>query len=112
LPYAVKTVFENFPKLKMVAAHLGGWKLWKEVEEQIIDMPVYFDTSSVRKFLPDVDFLRMIRKHGTDRILFGTDSPWYAQDEDIKWLDSLDMTSTEKEKIFYGNAENLLEFVS
>ncbi|HAJ78278.1 MAG TPA: hypothetical protein DCO75_00780 [Fibrobacteres bacterium] len=112
LPHAVKTVFENFPKLKMVAAHLGGWKLWKEVEEQIIDMPVYFDTSSVRKCLPAVDFLRMIRKHGIGRILFGTDSPWHAQEEDIKWLDPLDMTSIEKGKIFYGNAENLLEVVS
>jgi uncharacterized protein len=108
LPQAFATIFCNFPRLKMVVAHLGGWMVWEDVERYIADLPVYFDTAAVREFLPAAQFLRLSRKHGIDRILFGTDSPWYDQGEDLAWLDSMNLSSDEKEKILFKNAQNLL----
>ena len=32
LPQAIRVLLENFPKMKIVAAHMGGWKVWEEVE--------------------------------------------------------------------------------
>jgi len=108
LPKAFATVYKNFPKLKIVAAHLGGWLVWNDVERYMIDLPIFFDTAALREFLPADEFLRLARKHGTDRILFGTDSPWYDQGYDLAWLDAMDLTANEKEAILYKNAEYLL----
>jgi hypothetical protein len=83
--------------------------VWKEVERYILDLPMYFDTAALREFLPAGEFLRLTRKHGVERVLFGTDSPWYDQGEDVRWLDSMDLTSNEKEMILHKNAEQLLE---
>jgi hypothetical protein len=108
LPHALATVAKKFPKLKIVAAHLGGWQVWNEVENLLSDLPMYFDTASVRDFLPKEDFMRIVRKQGVEKILFGTDSPWYDQAQDIQWIDGLRFSSLEKEKIFFQNAEKLL----
>ena len=68
---------------------------WNEVESDLAGAPVYFDTAfsyGPVTPLPDAprapyisynlhpkDFVRLVRKHGTDKILFGTDSPWENQ---------------------------------
>jgi predicted TIM-barrel fold metal-dependent hydrolase len=53
--------------------------------------------------------VRLAGKHGAHRILFGTDSPWFDQAEDIRWIDSMKLTQEEKDRIFFKNAEELLE---
>ncbi len=108
LPEALVTIAENFPKLKIVAAHMGGWQVWAEVEKKISVKSMFFDTAAVREFLPKEDFVRMMRKQGAEKILFGSDSPWYDQSDDIQWLDGLPISLEEKELIFYKNAELLL----
>lgn len=108
LPPAFKKIHENFPRLTIVAAHMGGWKVWGDVEKYIIDLPIYFDTSALREWMEQKEFMRLARKHGTERLLFGTDSPWFDQGADIRWIDSMDLTQEEKDRIFYKNAESLL----
>jgi predicted TIM-barrel fold metal-dependent hydrolase len=108
LPPAFIEIHKNFPRLKIVAAHMGGWKLWPDVEKYIIDLPIYFDTSAVRESMSLSEFARLVRKHGTDRVLFGTDSPWFEQEKDVAWVLASNLTSEDKEKIFYSNAETLL----
>lgn len=108
LPSALKNIHRNFPNLKIVAAHLGGWKLWESVEETLCGLPIYFDTAAVHKSLPDQDFIRIIRKHGVEKILFGTDSPWYDQENTLKWIVEMQLSDTEKEAILSANAINLL----
>jgi hypothetical protein len=87
---------------------MGGWRVWSDVEQHILDLPIYFDASAIREWMEPKEFVRLARKHGTDRILFGSDSPWFDQSADIKWIDATDFTSDEKEKIFHKNAEALL----
>jgi uncharacterized protein len=109
LPPAFATIHRNFPRLTMVAAHMGGWKVWDDVKKHILGSSLYFDTAAVREFMAPEEFIRLARKHGTHRILFGTDSPWFDQGADIRWIDSLKITQEEKERIFFKNAETLLE---
>jgi uncharacterized protein len=108
LPPAFATLMWNFPHLSMVAAHMGGWKVWDQVERLMVGKDIYFDTAAVRDFLPSGEFVRLARKHGTHRILFGSDSPWFDQGDDVTWIDSLELTRQEKDGIFYKNAEALL----
>ena len=58
--------------------------------------------------LYDEDFVRLCRKHGTDRILFATDSPWQDQADYISRINAMEFSDAEKEKIFAGNAMSLL----
>jgi predicted TIM-barrel fold metal-dependent hydrolase len=109
LPPAIATVHRNFPRLTIVAAHMGGWKVWDDVEKHILGSSLYFDTAAVREFMAPEEFIRFVRRHGSHRVLFGTDSPWFDQDADIRWIDSLKLTQEEKDRIFFKNAEGLLE---
>jgi uncharacterized protein len=108
LPKAFRKIHADFPRLKMSAAHMGGWQVWNDVEKYSLDLPIYFDTAACREFLSVPEFIRLARKHGTDRILFGSDSPWYDQGVDIKWISEMPLTTEEKELILYKNAETLL----
>ena len=113
---------EISPK-KMVLAHMGGWNDWDTVESDLAGSDYYFDTSfsigkiNARPDLPDPmrtynmqdeDFVRLCKKHGIDKILFGTDSPWSDQMEYVDKIKSLDFTEDDIEQIFHKNAEKLL----
>jgi len=111
LPCSLKTVHKNFPSLRIVAAHMGGWKLWDEVEQHLCGLPVFLDTSAVSDYISEEQFKRIINKHGAENILFGTDSPWFDQYQMIKWIDSLDLGNSIKSRIFYENGRKLLTLV-
>lgn len=111
LPPALKKVHCNFPNLRMVAAHMGGWKLWDQVEEHLCGLPVFFDTSAVSEYISKEQFLRIVKKHGAEHILFGTDSPWFDQGDVVKWIDSINLSDSVKEMIFEKNGRNLLNLV-
>ena len=103
---------------------MGGWKRWEEAAEQLVDLPVYLDTSfsigSIRplddgyyapeelQLLDQEQFIQMVRRFGAQRILFGTDSPWSGQRESVDWIRALPLTREEKEAILSGNARKLL----
>ncbi|KMQ52957.1 amidohydrolase family protein [Chitinispirillum alkaliphilum] len=108
LPGAVKRVHRDFPRLKMIAAHMGGWKLWEKVETELSGEEIWFDTSAVNEYMNREDFVRLCRKHGTERILFGSDTPWYDQKEAVEWIQSSSMSSYDIEKILYKNGSELL----
>ena len=100
---ALKGVIDN----KLVLAHMGGAELPGEVLEKLAGEPVYMDTSFVLDLYPE-KCLDIIRKHGADRIVFGTDAPWKTQASFVSLLKSLPLSGGELEKIFHLNAESLL----
>lgn len=108
LPCSLKRVHKNFPSLRIVAAHMGGWKLWDEVEQHLCGLPVFLDTSAISDYISEEQFRRIVNKHGADNILFGTDSPWFDQSREIRWLDSMDLSNSVKSRIFYENGRRLL----
>ena len=93
---------------KLVLAHMGGFMQWEDVEEYLVGQPVWFDTAVVFGKIPDEQFIRMVRNHGNDKILFASDSPWADQKEFVKHLQSLPLTGEEKDNIFHNNAVRLL----
>ncbi|MFP4416002.1 MAG: amidohydrolase family protein [Chitinivibrionales bacterium] len=108
LPLALRKVIRNFPRLKTIAAHMGGWQVWQDVAETLVGENTFFDTSAICPFLDRQLFEKMVRKHGSHRILFGSDSPWYDQGETVRWLEGTSLSSEEKDNIFWRNASALL----
>jgi len=76
--------------------------------EYLVGEKVYFDTAVVLGVIPEEQFVRMVRNHGVEKILFGTDSPWAGQKEFVDYMKQCPLTEEEKERIFSQNALELL----
>lgn len=92
----------------IIASHLGGSRQWDDVEKYLVGKNIYLDTSMGLQYYPNEQFMRIVRAHGADRILFATDSPWTGADKELAILRGLPLTDEEMEKILHLNAERLL----
>lgn len=92
----------------VIAAHWGGINCNQGVLDLLCGKDIYFDTSFGYSMLPRYYALKIIEKHGTDKILFGTDTPWHTPDMEMKLLNNLELSDEEMEKIAHLNAEKLL----
>lgn len=108
-PEALAAFRRRFPELKLILAHLGGMAMWDEVEAHIAGLPVYLDLAmATPEYIGEEQLLRIIRAHGAERILFGTDSPWCGQKTQLDFIRSLPLTPEELEQILHRNAAGLL----
>jgi predicted TIM-barrel fold metal-dependent hydrolase len=108
LPHRLLAVHRAFPRLTIIASHMGGHQVWDQVEEYLVGLPLYFETSTAPENFTKQKFVRMCRKHGMERILFGTDSPWYDQTYDRKWVAESGLSDRELEQVFFENATRLI----
>jgi predicted TIM-barrel fold metal-dependent hydrolase len=92
----------------IVAAHLGGHDQWEDVENHLAGSGIYLDTSMGFEYFPHDRFLRIVEKHGVDKILFGSDSPWSHAAREIETLESLPLTQGDMDLILGGNALRIL----
>jgi len=118
-------VFDRFPNLKIILAHLGGFTPWirgrwdhgwevrgepkvkgaKSSDEYLSKF--YYDT-----VIHNADCLEFaVRTIGADQILYGTDAPWDVGDlgpaREIPGL--ADLSLEDQEKILSGNAKKLFK---
>ena len=67
-PKRLSQVAQQFPKLTIIAAHMGGAIMWDQVEEHLLEKDLYLDTSLSARFCPPEQYARMIRQHDSQRI--------------------------------------------
>lgn len=136
LPTHCLHLIEELHPRKLVLAHMGGWGCWEEVLEKLAGRDVYFDTAfsigklipyhtdsnhnddtkastekfnTTRNMLSKQQFVELVHKHGADRILFGTDSPWSSQKETLLQLENCGLSEKELIQIKGENAKQLLK---
>ena len=107
-PEKARYVLDKLKPKKFVLAHYGAWKQWDEVYEYLAGADVYLDTAFTFDYIRKEQFMKIFEKHGADKILFATDSPWSGQGESIEALRSLPISHEDLEKIQSGNALKLL----
>lgn len=93
----------------IIAGHLGGWCMWDDVEKYLVGTPVMLDTAYISGYLGTEQFARIVKNHGSEKILFATDSPWECVSDTKKYIDEASLTDEEKANIFYKNAKKLLK---
>ncbi len=121
-PDMIVEILEEVKPTKLILAHLGGWQMWDEVYEKICGRNVYLDTAFSYgqidwiegvehkwKLATTEQFLRIIERHGADKILFATDSPWSSQKKGVEDIRNLPVSDEVKDKILGENAKRLLE---
>jgi predicted TIM-barrel fold metal-dependent hydrolase len=104
----------QFPEIDFIAAHMGGLAApFNEIEKHLTPRNnLYLDTSNAAHMLSRKEFIRLMTMHGPDRILFGTDWPWFGHKEEVEFIQGLlnesGFTQAEQSKIFGGNISRLL----
>lgn len=107
-PKKMRKVLEEIKPDKMVLAHLGGWNQWDEVYEYLAGENVFLDTAFIYDTILKEQFIKILEKHGSDKILFATDSPWSDMAKGINWIKELSLPQSVEEDILSGNAKRLL----
>jgi len=92
----------------IIAAHMGGWGMWDDVEKYLVGTEIFMDTAYVKDYLGKEQCKRIIEHHGADKILFGSDSPWEEPSATLAYLESLELTEEDLQKIKYKNACKIL----
>ena len=108
-PTMLKKVMQDFPKLKVLASHLGGFAAWDEAENVLRGGEnIRFDTSSSVCLMSPERAIRLIRLYGVECCVFGTDFPMWDPEKEANRLLSLGFTREEYERIFSKNAKEFL----
>ncbi|MBO5415569.1 MAG: amidohydrolase family protein [Clostridia bacterium] len=107
-PKLAKELIRKVPYAKFVLAHYGANEMFTEVLDELCGENVYFDTAYILRFIDEKTFKDILKKHGEDRILFATDSPWSSIRGDVEIIKSFSLDKTTQEKLFYLNAKKLL----
>ena len=125
VPARIRNALDRTGPIKMIAAHMGGWKCWREGKELLPETGIYIDTAfTLGEIVPAPDrygwkkedlrlldrdeFCELLYAYGTDHVLFGTDSPWADQAEEIRKIKELPLSPTEIDGILGRNAKTLL----
>ena len=114
------------PELKIVLAHMGGWFNWNETAKVLKGLPFFADTAfsfgdiepikgeedvfieKYRHMLKADELRDLIREYGTDRVVFGSDSPWAKQKKSVEFVKNCGLDEEELLQIFEENAVRLL----
>jgi predicted TIM-barrel fold metal-dependent hydrolase len=111
-------VLESFPRLTLVMAHFAS-AYWDERVELAGRFPnLHFDISGGfgaedvqardgRRALAEEDAVRVLRKVGIERFLFGTDGPSVMPQPYVEQVLRLDLTDDERRLLLADNAKRL-----
>lgn len=122
-PDRLLRLLKEAPGATLILAHMGGLGQWSRAEA-LLGAPVYLDTACAlspwrsRAGIPAPHpeyeamsrerFVRFVRTHGADRVLFGTDSPWNDAAESVDAVRNSGLTRAELDAVLCENAEKLL----
>ncbi len=110
MPYDLLELHENFPKLKIIGAHMGGVYAWESVYHYIAGVEnIWLDTAFTADYIDEGLFTEIVKKHGADRVLYGSDLPWSNPEKEKALVARLPVSDEEKEKIYWKNAVELLQ---
>ena len=107
-PTLVKQLIDTVDHEKFVLAHYGANEMFDDVFDMLCGKNVYFDTAYILRFIGEDRFKRILEKHGEDKILFASDSPWSDIKGDVEILKSFSLNKNTEKKLFCENAKKLL----
>jgi uncharacterized protein len=107
-PARIAMLAQKYPDLTLIAPHLGSLYAWDKLEPLYPLENVFFDLSFVSSIISPRKAVAIIRRKGSDHVLFGTDAPWRRPRDAKKWFDGLSLNTREFELISHKNLEAIL----
>lgn len=109
-PAALRAALDAVPTLTLIACHFGGYHRLDEADELMVGSRAYLETSWPPR-LADLDRDRirsLIRRHGADRVIFGSDWPMADPAAEIAAVRELGLEPAETEAILGGTLAGLI----
>jgi predicted TIM-barrel fold metal-dependent hydrolase len=102
----VRTVAARYPRVKLLLGHSchGAWDaavdLAQSFKNLYLELTAVFDDRGVLE--------KFVREAGSDRMLFGTDLPWFDPHQAVGALLSAEIDDQDRHNICHRNAERLV----
>lgn len=107
-PERMKRVLTDFPHIKFVGAHFGGWSCWQKACDTLCGFDnFYVDCSSSFNWLGAEQCRDIVRAYGKEKVLFATDFPMWSYETELKKFFDMSLTDEENRLILYKNAAEL-----
>lgn len=103
-PRRLQRILRTFPRLKVDAAHFGGWSIFDYALEYLENENCFVDTSSALEFLGPRRTVELVRAYGPDRVMFGSDFPMWSPASEYRMLAAMPFTPEEFEAITWKSA--------
>ena len=107
-PARLRKVLDLFPKLRVIAAHFGGYTMYELAAEELKDKDCFFDVSSSLMFMEEGVAESYINRHGAERFVYGSDFPMWNPVVEMERFQQLKLPDAQKEQIAHITAEQLL----
>lgn len=109
-PKMIADIARQFKDLTLMACHFGGYKIFDDAEDVLSGADVILETSwppTLATLAPE-RVKALIRHHGAERIIFGSDWPMTSPAEEIAAIQRLGLTDSETAQILGGNLSRIL----
>lgn len=109
-PYKLADILDTFPRLRIIAAHLGGYRMWEHALKAFGGRQrenLWFDTSSTTPFVTPELLRTLFTVFPRERVLFGTDWPLYDPEEELERLQRMAGLREDELEAVMGNATAL-----
>lgn len=107
-PKRLRKVLELFPKLRVIAAHFGGYSMYDIAAQELSDKDCFFDVSSSLMFMEEGVAEGFINHYGAERLVYGSDFPMWDPVREMERFMKLKLTDKQKEQIAHITAEGIL----
>ena len=102
-PERIERIAKMFPKLRIIAAHFGGWSQWEMAREILVLPNIYVDTSSTYVFGGIEQVTAGLKAFPREHIFYGCDFPMWDHKDEADMLASLGLSDDFLEDIYYNN---------
>jgi uncharacterized protein len=110
-PNNLRQAIDAVPTLRVIACHFGGYHCLDQAEELLVGSRAFLETSWPPS-VADLDPQRLIaimRRHGMERIIFGSDWPMADPGREIATIRSFGLETKEEAGILGDNLATLLD---
>ena len=109
-PTLLRQLADALPDLTLIACHYGGYHRLDEAEEHVVGSRVTLETSwppTMAELDPE-RVVAIIRRHGADRVVYGSDWPMADPAAEMAAIRALPLTAEEIDGILGDNLARLL----
>jgi uncharacterized protein len=109
-PQALRVALDAVPDLTLIACHFGGYHRLDEAEKLVVGSRAYLETSWPPRLaeLGKTKVAELIRRHGADRVIYGSDWPMADPAAEIAAVRDLGLEPAETDAILGGTLAGVL----
>lgn len=108
-PVKLRKILDQFPRLQAVAAHFGGYSMYREAYDLLKDTDCILDISSSLMFMEDGEPEKYINLYGAERMAYGTDYPLWDPVQEVQRFLQLKLKPEQIEQIAWKTAYRFLK---